>query len=539
MAPTRKRQSVSIDTKLKIIAARRKGLSNLVVATQFGLSKSTVSTIWAKRGEIESSVSKCELPSLFLEKSYLSKAAYAKVDEASYAWMTQQRRKGVPVSGPLLKEKALLFAKELYPDSHNKFEASNGWLECFKKRHGIHSLSMQGESLSANASSIEPFQAKLKMLMDAENLTRDQIFNADETGLYWKLMPSRSLVLHGEKTAKNFKTAKDRVTVMGCANASGTCKIPLTFVHKPAKPRCFKNINMDRLPVDYYSQKNAWMDSTIFKKWFFENFVPRARCFCRENNIPEKIVLLLDNAPAHPSEEVLTTEDGAFLVMFLPPNTTSLIQPMDQGVLEPLKRRYKKNLLRHILCQIDTPIPEAVKQLTIKDAVYWIADAWESATEENLKRSWNKLLKNVEERVEQPENEADDQTAPDEVEDRNIFETMFQELGASENMMSVDEWLAEDAEDPGHQWLTDEEIVDEFGTSSVSSDEEEQEEEQGENTRRVKPEQAFEALGVVVEWFEQMQKDPCHVRQIRRWRDEAAQMRAASLNQTKITNFFE
>ena len=52
-----------------------------------------------------------------------------------------------------------------------------------------------------------------------------------------------------------FKKSKDRVTLLACANATGTCKIPLTFIHTSARPRCLKNMNMDMLPV-HYSEKS-------------------------------------------------------------------------------------------------------------------------------------------------------------------------------------------------------------------------------------------------------------------------------------------
>ena len=57
---------------------------------------------------------------------------------------------------------------------------------------------------------------------------------------------------------------------------------------------------------------------------------------------------MLDNAPAHPSADALQTEGGAIKCL-LPPNTTSLVQPMDQSVLENLKRRYRKELLKKLL----------------------------------------------------------------------------------------------------------------------------------------------------------------------------------------------
>jgi len=76
------------------------------------------------------------------------------------------------------------------------------------------------------------------------------------------------------------------------------------------------------------------MDSKIFESWFHDQFVPDLKKFFELNQTEYKILLLLDNAPAHPSAEVLQFRDGKVKTMFLPLNTTSAIQPMDQGILE-------------------------------------------------------------------------------------------------------------------------------------------------------------------------------------------------------------
>ena len=162
------------------------------------------------------------------------------------------------------------------------------------------------------------------------------MFNCDETGLNWRQIPERTLVSGWEKEAKGFKKSKVRMTLMACANASGSIAMPIMFIHKSANPRCFKNLKED-LPVHYYSQKNSWMDSTLFKTWFFDKFVPHCRSSLRKIGLPEKALLLLDNAPSHSSSGTLVSEDQQIRCVFLPPNTTSLIQPMDQGVLHNIK----------------------------------------------------------------------------------------------------------------------------------------------------------------------------------------------------------
>lgn len=121
------------------------------------------------------------------------------------------------------------------------------------------------------------------------------------------------------------------------------------MIGKLAKPRCFKNVNVNVLPVIYKSQRNAWKNSEIFAEWFKKDFVPAVKRHQRAQNIRSpKALLLMDNCSAHP--EQLKTRDGSVTCMFLPPNTTSLIQPMDQGVLQAMKNRYKRKLLQEVIC---------------------------------------------------------------------------------------------------------------------------------------------------------------------------------------------
>ena len=116
-----------------------------------------------------------------------------------------------------------------------------------------------------------------------------------------------------------------------CANMAGTHRIRLCVVGKYKKPCCFKNVTY--LPVDYHAQSSAWMNSEIFIDWFKHVFVPSVKENLKKKGLPEdsKVVLLLDNCRAHPPAEDLVVDN--ILVVYLPPNVTSLIQPMDQGVI--------------------------------------------------------------------------------------------------------------------------------------------------------------------------------------------------------------
>ena len=88
------------------------------------------------------------------------------------------------------------------------------------------------------------------------------------------------------------------------------------------------------------------------------------------------------------------SNDKNITAMFLPPNTTVLIQPMDQGVLEAMKRRYRKAVLRKLLLedQDGRSIVDCVKKINIKDMVYTIATAWDDIPALTRVKSWHNLL---------------------------------------------------------------------------------------------------------------------------------------------------
>ena len=69
------------------------------------------------------------------------------------------------------------------------------------------------------------YREKLLKEIEERGLSRDQVFNADETGFFWKALPEKTLASSKESNVHAFKMRKDRVTVMVCANASGTFKL--------------------------------------------------------------------------------------------------------------------------------------------------------------------------------------------------------------------------------------------------------------------------------------------------------------------------
>lgn len=229
--------------------------------------------------------------------------------------------------------------------------------------------------------------------MAVENYSNEQIYNADEAAFYIKMLPKRTLALNSEKVASGRKINKTRLTFMPCANRSGSHKLKMMLIGTAAKPRCFP-VDQASLQIYYSFNKNAWMTRVLFASWFNNEFVPSVRTFSIQQGIEPKALLLLDNCSGHHVGCELLSDDGLIKCAFLPPNVTSLGQPMDQGVIAAIKMRYKKKFLNQLLLLEDenSSFEERQKKVTLLHCVNWLRESWDELSAETIKNSWNKIF---------------------------------------------------------------------------------------------------------------------------------------------------
>ena len=141
------------------------------------------------------------------------------LDRAVLNWFVQERQTGLPINGPVVKAQAEVLNQAINgPDSD--FAASNGWLWRWQKRHGVKQLKVVGEQRSADTDGAAQFPAKLLTYIDANDLVEEQIYNADESGLFYRMLPNTTLAQQNEaRKAESFKLAKPR-TELPCCSAS-------------------------------------------------------------------------------------------------------------------------------------------------------------------------------------------------------------------------------------------------------------------------------------------------------------------------------
>ncbi|XP_039291045.1 tigger transposable element-derived protein 4-like [Nilaparvata lugens] len=285
------------------------------------------------------------------------------VDQALLKWFKIQRANNIPISGSILQSKANDLAEKL----GRPRDITSAWIQRFRQRHAITSGRISGEAAAVPTGIPEDWLnnvwPKLRDIYPDE-----KIYNADETGIFFKLTPEKTLRFKGEKCTGG-KLSKDRLTVLVAVNMDGSDKHKLMVIGKSAKPRCFKNVNL--LPVTYESNKSVWMTSELFASWL--------RKWDNELKLKnDKILLMVDNCPAHPHVENLTSIN----LVFLPPNTTSVLQPLDQDVIRSLKVNYRKSLILQIIQDLDEGCETKVSVL---DAITMLERAWNEVTSITVK----------------------------------------------------------------------------------------------------------------------------------------------------------
>ncbi|XP_049518944.1 tigger transposable element-derived protein 6-like [Dermacentor silvarum] len=170
------------------------------------------------------------------------------------------------------------------------FQPGGGWIQRFKERHGIVYKAVTGKGASLDVEVKQKWvQETLPRIFD--NYVDADVYNGDETGLFFQMLPSKTHALKGD-TRKGGKNSKLRLTVFLCANMDGSDKCPAFVIGKSKNPRCFRGAA--RIPVHYRNNRKAWMTRELFREWLLE-FDQRTERSKR------KVALVPDNCSAHHS----------------------------------------------------------------------------------------------------------------------------------------------------------------------------------------------------------------------------------------------
>lgn len=105
------------------------------------------------------------------------------------------------------------------------------------------------------------------------------------------------------------------------------------------------------------------------------------------------VLLFLDNVSSHPDIFLSNVK-----LIFLPTNTTTDCQPLDQGIIHSFKVHYKKLLMRSIVSSIDMRLRSNImdsgedlsRKITVLDSLGWIREAYDAVSIEKVQNCFAK-----------------------------------------------------------------------------------------------------------------------------------------------------
>ncbi|KAL1283705.1 Tigger transposable element-derived protein 1 [Trichinella pseudospiralis] len=387
----RQKKVMNIEQKVRLLDELNGGMSFAAVGRMFGINESTARYIHKNEKAIRAAFAACA-PLTTKAISQVREKAIIKMENALYIWLESQKRKRVPVDSNAIREKArvlygLLKQSEPCTSSRSTFTASKGWLDHFKRRFSLRKAEMS-EAASAYQFTASSYPEELKQLIEEKGFCSEQIFNAAESALFWKKMPNRAFT----SKEQHHKASKDRLTLLFCCNAAGHVMKP-GLIYKAANPRSINHCDKKYLPVHWMHNKKTWATKDLFLDWFHSCFIPETKQYLNALGLEFKVLLILDSVTGHPTNLQLESDDVD--VAFLPSNTSSHIQPLDQGVIRTFKACYIRRSMARLVAAMEEDnhlkLTDYLKKFSIADCLCLIMESVIDLKEETVNACWCNL----------------------------------------------------------------------------------------------------------------------------------------------------
>ena len=178
------------------------------------------------------------------------------------------------------------------------------------------------------------------------------------------------------------------------------------------------------------------------------------------------VLYVCDNASSHQNKEYSNIK-----FLMLPPNSTSVIQPLDQGIIMSVKRRYKKKLAERYLVSVENnkDANALLKQLDIVAAINMVHNAWKKTPSSIIENCFHKAgFKHFSMDPEPVPEEPPFAPAPD------VWNKVQRWMGD----VQFDEFAASEPEASTTQPMMGEEIIDLVHTENDAQEEESEDEEE-------------------------------------------------------------
>ena len=291
-------------------------------------------------------------------------------------WVKEKLDGDHPITSSILIEHLLEIDDNLGNKSYN---ALKHMCYNFMDKYG-YSFRTPQDLLKTNdeiASHVEEFQTRFKELIELENWQNHEIYNMDQTSLPVELLPSKIISKRGSKfvSLKTKGQTKEKVSGFLLARADGKRCTPMIVYKGAPKGLIYREVNGfndDNLVC--VTQKKAWCDNDVMTQWIEKVWKKEAP--------NQRKLLILDNYAVHEQCKEQLEYSPQIKVIFLPANSTRLLQPLDLTV-----NKLMKNNLRDLwVKRHDT----TNTKLSRREIANRVVEAWQSIQNEQVEIGFRK-----------------------------------------------------------------------------------------------------------------------------------------------------
>jgi hypothetical protein len=234
------------------------------------------------------------------------------------------------------------------------------WMQGFLKRNPILKTKKQFkiDSVRVNGATtdiIKPWFNKLAVPR-IKAIKPENRWNMDEAGIMEGQGVNGLVVgsVNRHFVQKKQPGSKAWTSFIECISAIGVALLPLViFKGKSVQQQWFPTFLNEFKYWEFTATENGWTSDDTALEWLRKVFIPRtAPCDPLEARL-----LILDGHGSHETTEFMwECFSNNIHLLFLPPHTSHILQPLDLSIFSPLKQAYRKQLGFLSLLTDSTPI---------------------------------------------------------------------------------------------------------------------------------------------------------------------------------------
>ena len=269
-------------------------------------------------------------------------------------WVLTQQALGVPPSHTQLRE----FATRVLATHGDIQPLGKRWIEGFLRRNpeiktvrgkGMDSARLNG----ANTETIQKF-FKLLEIPEIKAIRQENRYNTDEHGLL-EGQGSNGLVLGSSmKTLALRKQLGSRywTTIIECVSATGWVLRPVViFKGDSVQAQWFQKL-LQIPDWNFTASINGWTSNALALRWLQEVFIPETKPAKQEARL-----LIVDGHGSHTTDDFMySCYINNIYLLFLPPHTSHVLQPLDLSIFGPIKTIYRSEISNISSLTDTTPI---------------------------------------------------------------------------------------------------------------------------------------------------------------------------------------